>query len=182
MTKSKKSDKKETSKENVCNDVNCFVHGNLKTRGRTFVGQVVSSKAHKTILVEWERRVFIPKYERKLKKKTKIAVHVPPCMNIKEGDIVKIQECRPISKTKSFTVIETLGKNILFEEEKSLKDEGKFKKTKKEIKNVEKSQKEKEDSQELDSKSAESEKQLSENDEETNDKNKQKENSEEKSE
>ena len=142
--KNKKMVTKKTQgkNENECKDLNCPIHGNLKTRGRIFVGQVVSSKAHKTAIVEWERLVSIPKYERKLKKRTKIAVHNPDCIDAKEGDIVKIKECRPISKTKAFVIIENIGENVLFEEEQNLKNQGKFKRTKKEIKNIEESDEE----------------------------------------
>ncbi|MFH0874335.1 MAG: 30S ribosomal protein S17 [archaeon] len=91
---------KETEK--TCNDKNCPVHGTLKLRGREFSGRVTSSKANKTISIEWERRTFIPKYERYEKRKTRIKAHNPPCINAKEGDLVKIKECRPLAKTKKF--------------------------------------------------------------------------------
>ena len=44
----------------------------LKTRGRTFVGEVVSAKAQKTVTVEWNRRIYVSKYERYQKKKSKV--------------------------------------------------------------------------------------------------------------
>ncbi|MBN1455027.1 MAG: 30S ribosomal protein S17, partial [Methanomicrobia archaeon] len=40
------------------------------------------------------------------KRQSKIHAHNPPCINAKVGDIVKIAECRPLSKTKSFVVVE----------------------------------------------------------------------------
>lgn len=92
--------------KNVCNDKNCVFHGSLSVRGKIFEGVVVSDKPSKTVTVQWERTVFVPKYERYLKKRSKVHAHNPVCINAKEGDRVKIMECRKLSKTKSFTVIE----------------------------------------------------------------------------
>lgn len=82
----------------------------LKTRGRTFKGTVVSSKAQKTVTVEWMRRVYVPKYERYHIKRSKVKAHNPPEMDAKEGDMVVIKECRPLSKTKKFVVTEVMKK------------------------------------------------------------------------
>ena len=49
---------------------------------------------------------YISKYERYEKRTTTLVAHNPPCVNAKTGDIVKVMECRPVSKTKSFVVIE----------------------------------------------------------------------------
>jgi len=80
----------------------------LKTRGRTFKGVVVSSKAQKTVTVEWNRRVYVPKYERYQNKRSKVKAHNPEEIDAKEGDTVIINECRPISKTKKFVVTEVV--------------------------------------------------------------------------
>lgn len=80
----------------------------LKTRGRTFKGKVVSSKAQKTVTVEWNRRVYVSKYERYQNKRSKVKAHNPEEIDAKEGDIVIIKECRPISKTKKFVVVEVV--------------------------------------------------------------------------
>jgi len=82
----------------------------LGTRGRSFVGKVVRAKMHKTVVVEWERRVLIPKFERYEKRRSKVNAHNPEDIDAKEGDIVRIEETRPISKTKSFIVTEILQK------------------------------------------------------------------------
>ncbi len=79
----------------------------IPTRGRTFTGVVVSSKAQKTVTVQWNRRVYIPKYERYLTKRSKVKAHNPE-LTLKEGDTVIIKECRPISKTKKFVVVEVV--------------------------------------------------------------------------
>jgi len=69
---------------------------------------VVSDRAHRTVIVEREIIKYIPKYERYEKRRRKIIAHNPPCINAKVGDKVRIAECRPISKTKSFVVIEKI--------------------------------------------------------------------------
>lgn len=91
-----------------CQDVNCPFHGKLSVRGRIFEGVVVSDKTKKTVTVQWQYFHYIPKYERYERRTTKIAAHNPPCIDAKKGDKVRIAECRPISKTKSFVVVEKI--------------------------------------------------------------------------
>ncbi|MAG52928.1 MAG: 30S ribosomal protein S17 [Nanoarchaeota archaeon] len=89
-----------------CKDDRCPFHGSLSVHGRIFTGKVKSSKAQKSAVITWERTHYIKKYERYEKRISKVQVHVPKCMHIKENDIVKIAECRPLSKTKHFVVVE----------------------------------------------------------------------------
>jgi small subunit ribosomal protein S17 len=83
---------------------------NISVRGKSFVGTVVGAKMHRTVVVEWERRVLIPKYERYEKRKSKVKAHNPDEINAQEGDIVKIEETRPLSKTKHFIVTQIITK------------------------------------------------------------------------
>lgn len=92
-----------------CDDTKCPFHGTLGVKTRTFTGTIVSSKAQKSAIVSWGRRYFIPKYERYEKRKTKLQVHNPPCLEVQQGDIVKIVETRPLSKTKNFVIIQKMG-------------------------------------------------------------------------
>ena len=94
--------------EKECEDPKCAWHGTLSLRGRIFTGIVRSAKSHNTVIVEWGYHKLIPKYERYERRKTRVNVHSPPCMEIKVGDKVRISECRKISKTKSFVVIEKI--------------------------------------------------------------------------
>ena len=80
-------------------------NGEFRTHGRTFVGTVVSDKMHRTVVVEWERRHYVPKYQRYERRYSKVAAHNPDEIDAKKGDKVTIMETRPISKTKSFIVI-----------------------------------------------------------------------------
>ena len=79
------------------------------TRGRVFQG-IVSKKFDKRAVIEFERTLRIPKYERFEKRKTKLHARIPDGMEIKIGDYVKVRECRPLSKMIHFVVIEIVRK------------------------------------------------------------------------
>ena len=72
---------------------------------RVLQGVVTSDKANKTITVLVERRVMHEKYKKYVKKSAKYSAHDETNV-CKVGDIVSIEECRPISKNKSWKVIE----------------------------------------------------------------------------
>ena len=98
-----------TEPKTKCDDPNCPFHGNLPVRGQILEGIVTSDKAERTITVERSFYKFIRKFERYEKRKSKIHVHRPDCIDLNIGDAVKIAECRPLSKTKHFVVIEVKG-------------------------------------------------------------------------
>ena len=79
----------------------------ISTRGRIFQGKVIR-KFPKRITIISERTVKIPKFERFMKKTTKIHARLPDEMahDINIGDIVLVQECRPLSKTIHHLVVE----------------------------------------------------------------------------
>ena len=64
---------------------------------------------HRTVIVRRDYLHYVPKYERYERRHSRIAAHNPDCINAKVGDKVKIAECRPLSKTKHFVVIEKVG-------------------------------------------------------------------------
>jgi small subunit ribosomal protein S17 len=74
---------------------------------RTVTGKVVSDKMQKTIVVLVERSVRHPKYEKIIKRRTKLHAH-DENSTAKIGQMVRIQECRPISKTKTWKLVEIL--------------------------------------------------------------------------
>ncbi len=86
----------------------------LGTRGRNFVGTVIASRAQKTVTVQWYRWKFLPKYDRYVKLRSRIKAHNPENISATVGDIVLIQECRPISKTKKFLIKEKQGRDMSF--------------------------------------------------------------------
>ena len=92
--------------EKACDDINCPFHGTLKIRGKTFTGTVISAKMMKTATVEWTRQHYIPKYERYQKKRSRVKAHNPLCIKAEEGDKVLIHECKPLSKTKRFVIVQ----------------------------------------------------------------------------
>lgn len=71
---------------------------------RMLSGVVVSDKPDKTIVVRVERRVQHPLYKKFIRRSRKLSAHDPD-NRCKEGDLVRIQECRPISKTKRWEVV-----------------------------------------------------------------------------
>ena len=96
-------------KNSECNDDKCPFHGSLKARGRTFEG-IVTKKFPKRLVIEFERMIYVRKYERYKKSRTKIHARLPDCMEerVSKGDLVKVQECRPLSKIIHFVVVEKL--------------------------------------------------------------------------
>ncbi len=92
----------------TCTDRNCPFHGELSVRGRVLDGVVISAKMDKTVVVKREYLQHIPKFMRYERRHSRIPSHAPPCMDVKEGDRVIIAECRPISKTVSFVVVEKM--------------------------------------------------------------------------
>jgi len=79
---------------------------------RTKQGRVLSNKMDKSIVVTIERIVKHPVYGKFIKRTTKLHVHDKD-NECSIGDIVKIRECRPLSKTKSWTLVEVVEKAIL---------------------------------------------------------------------
>jgi len=79
---------------------------------RKLVGRVVSNKMQKTVVVKIERRVKHPSIGKTITRSTKYHAHVASG-EYKEGDLVEIAECRPISKTKSWAVTRLVEKSKL---------------------------------------------------------------------
>lgn len=73
----------------------------VRTRGRIFQG-LVTKKFPTRIAIEFERTVYVHKYERYYKKKTRIHARLPSTLSVEIGDIVQVEECRPLSKLIHF--------------------------------------------------------------------------------
>lgn len=76
---------------------------------RTLTGRVVSSAMDKTITVLVERRVKHPLYGKFMRRSTRIHAH-DESNACTQGDLVRVEQCRPLSKTKSWRLIEILEK------------------------------------------------------------------------
>ncbi len=95
---------KMTEKKTKHEEKTLYVVG---TRGRTFEGTVVK-KFDRRAVVEFDRTVKIAKYERFMRKTTRIHSRIPDNMHINIGDYVKVRECRPLSKMIHSIVIEVM--------------------------------------------------------------------------
>ena len=95
--------------DETCADENCPFHGQLGVRGQTLEGEVASTDMEKTVVVEREYDVKVPKYDRFMKRRSRVPAHAPDCLDLSVDDTVTIAECRPLSKTKSHVVVSVAG-------------------------------------------------------------------------
>jgi len=104
-----KKQEQKSKTEEKCEDIECPFHGALRARGRTFKGNVKKIVGRRAVL-EFERVIHYPKYERYAKAKTRLHARIPMCLlnQIKVGDTIKISECRPLSKIIHFVVTEKI--------------------------------------------------------------------------
>ena len=79
--------------------------GNVSIRGRILKGVVISTKMKNTIIMRRDYLHYITKYRRFEKRHKNVAVHCSPAFDVKEGDIVTVGQCRPLSKTVRFNVV-----------------------------------------------------------------------------
>lgn len=84
------------------------MNDNKEKVSRKVIGRVISNKMDKTITVLVERQIKHPIYKKYLKRSTKYHAH-DENNDCKEGDLVAIEQCRPLSKTKSWRLAEILG-------------------------------------------------------------------------
>ena len=75
---------------------------------RTMTGRVISNKMDKTITVLVERRVKHPLYGKFIKRSTKVHAHDAE-NQCRIGDMVTLEQCRPLSKTKAWRVLRIVG-------------------------------------------------------------------------
>ncbi|MBY0354332.1 MAG: 30S ribosomal protein S17 [Rickettsiales bacterium] len=75
---------------------------------RILTGTVVSDKGQKTVIVNVERRIKHPLYKKTIRRSKKYAAHDENNV-FKTGDVVRIVECRPMSKSKTWEVMEKVG-------------------------------------------------------------------------
>ena len=97
---------KEPKKKAVKNESDNPFNGSLAIRGKLFEGIVINAKAKGTAIIQKESPIYFTKFKRFGRSKNKIHAHVPSNLDVEEGDRVIGAECRPISKSVSFVVIE----------------------------------------------------------------------------
>lgn len=90
----------------ACSDPHCPFHGGFSVRGQIIDGQVMSTRMERSARIQREYLRYIPKFERYEKRTSNYTAHAPPCLQVQVGDVVKMMECRPLSKTISFVIIE----------------------------------------------------------------------------
>ena len=77
---------------------------------RTVEGRVVSNKMNKTVTILVERQIKHPLYGKYIRRSTKLHAH-DEANACNEGDVVRVTECRPLSKTKNWRVVEIVTKS-----------------------------------------------------------------------
>ncbi|KAK8828021.1 RS11, ribosomal protein 11 40S small ribosomal subunit [Blastocystis sp. ATCC 50177/Nand II] len=87
-------------------DKKCPFTSSVSVRGAILKGLVISTKMERTIIVRRDYLRYVKKYRRYEKRHRNIPSHCSPCFAVKEGDVVTIGQCRPLSKTVRFNVIE----------------------------------------------------------------------------
>lgn len=104
--RSKDAPKKSQEEKNIAS---AKKDNKIMTRGRIFEG-LVTKKFPKRIVLEFERMIYVRKYERYAKLKTKIHARLPDYIEkeINLGDLVRVHECRPLSKIIHFVVIKKI--------------------------------------------------------------------------
>jgi len=88
-------------------DQNCPFYGSLRLRVQVLEGTIASVGMQKTITLSRANVRYMDKYERFEKRTSSLSAHLPACIGeVNVGDSVKVMECRPLSKSVAFCVVE----------------------------------------------------------------------------
>merc|ERR1712072_1636664 len=96
----------EKAKSGKYIDKKCPFTGNVSIRGKLLRGVVARTFMKNTITVRRDYLHYITKYRRYKKRHKMISAHCAPCFDARPGDEVMIGECRPLTKTVRFNVLE----------------------------------------------------------------------------
>ncbi len=96
--------------ENQCDDPKCPFHGSISVRGQILEGTVKSASMKQTAVVVRPLKKYLKKYQRYLTRFSSYHAHVPGCISVKQGDTVRIAECRKLAKTVSYVIVEKVVK------------------------------------------------------------------------
>jgi small subunit ribosomal protein S17 len=95
--------------ERTCNDRLCPFHGSLPVRGILQRGKVVSVASGDIVVVEKQLTRYSSKFSRYYRVRKHVHAKLPKCIPVQVGDYVTLGECRPLSKSVSFVVLENRG-------------------------------------------------------------------------
>ncbi len=91
--------------ETPCDDPKCPWHGHLKVRGGLLVGRVYKTRAQKMVVVERDYLVYVEKFRRYERRRSRTHAYLPPCIKVSPGDTVLIGETRPLAKSVAWVVL-----------------------------------------------------------------------------
>lgn len=94
-------------------DKKCPFTSNVSIRGQILKGICISTKMQRTIVVRRDYLHYVPKYNRYEKRHRNIPVHCSPAFSVKEGDIIVIGQCRPLTKTVHFNVLKVIPNEVV---------------------------------------------------------------------
>lgn len=92
-------------------DSKCPFTGNVSIRGRIMRATVRSTKMKRTVIIRRNYLHFVNKYQRYMKRHKNFAVHCSPAFEPKVGDDVVVGQCRPLSKTVRYNVLQVISKS-----------------------------------------------------------------------
>lgn len=81
-------------------------NGTLPIRGKLVEGVVVSASAKNTVVIERDSPAYFTKFKRYARNRNRIHAHVPSNIDVVEGNRVLAAECRPVSKSVAFVVVQ----------------------------------------------------------------------------
>ena len=96
--------------EKECNDKKCPFHGDINVKKEFIKGTIINRDINNTATIEWYRYFPVYKYERFEKRRSKLRVHNPECINAKVGEEVMVARTRPLSKSKNHVIIKIINK------------------------------------------------------------------------
>lgn len=99
----------QDAKEGVYIDKKCPWTGNVSIRGKLLRGTVVSNKMKRTIVIRRDYLHYITKYNRYEKRHKNVPAHCSPAFKLNIGDSVIVGQCRPLSKTVRFNVLQVVS-------------------------------------------------------------------------
>ncbi len=94
--------------EKSCTDQKCPFHGQLAVKNELFTGKIIKRDTNRSATLEWNKSVFVPKYERYEVRRYRLRVHNPTCLDAHIGDKVIAAKTRPLSKTKNLVIVQVV--------------------------------------------------------------------------